>query len=79
MRDDQMKPSQAEGDRETVDAALEEHGLDAGSGEQAADRRDTATDDGPGGSAPAPGDRPSQAEGDRATVDGDLRERGARP
>ncbi len=30
--DDRTKPSQAEGDRETVDAALEAHGLGAGGG-----------------------------------------------
>lgn len=76
--DDRTKPSQAEGDRETVDAALEAHGLGAG-GRQAADRQDAGAEAGPGKIAPAPGDHPSQAEGDRETVDEDLREQGRQP
>ena len=73
--DDRTKPSQSEGDRETVDAALEAHGLSAG-GRQAADRQEGGAEAEQGQAAPAPGDHPSQAEGDRETVDEDLRGQG---
>ena len=59
------KPSQAEGDRETVEQSL---------GEQESNWAQPA-----GGGAGAPVDpmaQPSQAEGDRETVEEDLREKG---
>ncbi len=63
--DPAAKPSQAEGDRETVDAAL---------GEQGQSGAATTAPEG----IPDPTAKPSQAEGDRETVDADLDERGAR-
>ena len=59
------RPSQAEGDRETVEQALGEQESNwarpAGAGQ---------------GAAPDPAAQPSQAEGDRETVEEDLREKG---
>ena len=58
------KPSQAEGDRETIERSLGERG------EQRDTTRQRASDSPPG--------KPSQAEGDRETVEEDLREKGSR-
>ncbi len=70
------KPSQAEGDRDTVEEDLRRY-ESAGSAESAASpapaRRPAVAGDDEGYSV----DKPSQAEGDRETVEDDLRRREA--
>lgn len=70
------KPSQAEGDRDTVEEDLRRY-EPAGSAGSAASpapaRRPAVGDDEEGYSV----DKPSQAEGDRETVEDDLRRREA--
>ena len=70
------KPSQAEGDRDTVEEDLRRHepAGSAGSADPPAPaRRSAVADDDEGYSV----DKPSQAEGDRETVEDDLRRREA--
>lgn len=61
------RPSQAEGDRATVEENLREKGRQGTSAPQGERRSENTTED-----QETPG-RPSQAEGDRATVEENLR------
>lgn len=70
------RPSQAEGDRDTIEADLrrfEPGDATAAAEPPAAGRPRTAAADEPGYSL----DKPSQAEGDRETIDAALRRREA--
>jgi hypothetical protein len=68
------KPSQAEGDRDTIEEDLRRHEPDGAAGpatQAAPSRRRAATGDDQGYSV----DKPSQAEGDRETMEENLRRR----
>ena len=70
------KPSQAEGDRDTIEEDLRRHELAGpaeGTDSPAPARRPAVAGDDEGYSV----DKPSQAEGDRETVEEDLRRRDA--
>jgi hypothetical protein len=71
------KPSQAEGDRETIEADLRRY--ESGSDAQGADAPAAAGQQTrPSVDADYSIDKPSQAEGDRETVEEDLRRREGR-